>query len=114
MLMQNEFFIEETWAGYKELNIENKSIAFIYGWEEIEQEYLKKVIEKYPETFTLEVVDDNTSLLKLKSIDGLKIKTLLDVVDESNSEWFELIDLETKKLLNSDKLGQETENIDLI
>ena len=112
--MQNKFFIEETWAGYKELNVENKRIAFVYGWEEIEQAYLKKVIEKYPETFILEVVDDNTSLLKLKSFDDLKIKTLLDVVDESNSEWFELIDLETKKLLNSDKLGQETENIDLI
>ncbi|MFZ3301693.1 MAG: hypothetical protein WA152_03210 [Microgenomates group bacterium] len=111
--MQNKFFIEETWAGYKKLNIENKNIAFIYGWEEIEQEYLKKVVEKYPETFVLEVVDNNTSLLKLKIFDGLKIKTLLDVVDDSKSEWFELIDLETGKLLNSEMLGQESENLDL-
>jgi hypothetical protein len=108
--MATDFFFEETWAGYKELSVEGKKVAFLYGWMEVEQEYLSKVVEKYHDIFMLEDGGDGNNFLKIKpeSIDKLTMSVLLDVVDNDTMDWFELVDLESKTLLNSSKKGEES------
>jgi hypothetical protein len=105
-----QFFLEQTWAGYKNLTVEGKQVAFVYAWEEVLPEYLEEVEKKYPQFFELESESEDTSLLKIKPgmEDKLTLSVLLDVVDNDETEWFELIDLDTHTLLNTDRLGEES------
>lgn len=113
----SDFFFEETWAGYKELEVGGKKIAFVYGWQEVEQAYLSQVKAKYPDIF--ELVDDgggSQNFLKIKSdaFEKITLDVLLDVVDNDTMDWFELVDLESKKLLNTSKNGEFGASIEVL
>ena len=109
--MNLDFFFEETWAGYKELVVQGQRLAFLYGWEEVDQEYLGEVVEKYPNVFVLEDDGGGNNFLKIRldAVSKLELSVLLDVVDNDPSEWFELVDLDTKILLNSSRQGQASD-----
>lgn len=90
--------------------VDGRKVVFSYGWEEADQEYLKKVVEKYPEIFYLEnqQKEGEFNLLKIKDdgFEKLTLKLLMDVVDNDNSDWFELVDVEKGTLLNSRKVNE--------
>lgn len=106
----NNFSLGETWAGYKDLTVEGQKVAFMYGWQEVQPEYLKQVVDKYPNIFILEDDGGGGKLLKIMNdaAGNLTLKALLDVVENDPMGWFELVDLETKTLINTAKNDEKS------